>query len=80
MHKPHYFTIGFLFVLFVIFEFSIIGYMYVQNKGFSEKMLNFVWSSMIFLFVMIGIIVVSLFINSHLDRKEAKKRKKEDEM
>lgn len=69
MHKPHYFTIGFLFALFVVFEVFIVGYMYLQNGGFSVRMLNFVWSSIIFLFIMIGVIVVSLYIASHRARK-----------
>lgn len=73
MHKPHYFTIGFLFALFVIFEVFIVGYMYIQNKGFSERMLMFIWSSLIFLFVMIGIIVVSLFLVSHWNKRDAER-------
>jgi hypothetical protein len=73
MHKPHYFTIGFLFVLFVVFEVLIVAYMYLQNNSFSEKILNFIWSSLIFLFIMTGIIVISLFLVSHWNKRNVEK-------
>lgn len=73
MHKPHYFTIGFLFVIFVIFETLIVTYMYLQNNGMSQEILNFIWSSLIFLFVITGIIIASLYLVSHLNRRDAEK-------
>ena len=73
MHKPHYFTIGFLFVFFVVFEVLIVTYMYFQNNGFSQKILMFLWSSLIFLFIMIGIIVISLFLVSHWNKRDSEK-------
>lgn len=72
MHKPHYFTIGFLFFFFVIFEALIVTYMYFQNKGLSQKILNFVWSSLIFMFIMMGIIIISLFLVSHWNKRDVK--------
>ena len=72
MTRPSFFTIGFIFLFFVILEVLFLLYIFFVRKDFSEEILTYVYGSIIFLFVLFGIIVISLFYRAHEKDKPVK--------
>jgi len=67
-----YFTYGFLGVFFVILAIVLFAFKFVSGDGLEEGTGLFLWSILIIVFLLLGVIIISLFINKMREKTEGK--------
>ncbi|MBX4212052.1 hypothetical protein KW787_01170 [Candidatus Pacearchaeota archaeon] len=66
--EQKYFPLIFFIVSFLIVGALAFAYKFVADRPYAGNSLTIIWASLIFLFIIIGVIAISIFY-SHLERK-----------
>lgn len=72
--ETKYFATGFFVFIFILLAVGFIGYGFLVKKGVSQNSLTVVWGGLIFLFIFVGIVAISLVVRNIQERKNFFKR------
>ncbi|MBX4196352.1 hypothetical protein KW805_02075 [Candidatus Pacearchaeota archaeon] len=64
-----YFALGFFLVSFLIIILLAFSYQWVAQHSSGNNILTLIWASLIFLFIIMGVIAISVFYSHVRDKK-----------